>query len=60
VLPGVVTGIAQWLVLWRRVHQAGWWIPISIVAWTAGAQAYTLTGKGEVMTAVAVTTSKAV
>ena len=35
-VTGVTTGTAQWLVLRREVHWAGWWIVINIVAWTAG------------------------
>ena len=33
---GVTVGTAQWLVLRRKVHYAGWWIPINISAWTTG------------------------
>ena len=33
-LLGTAIGIAQWLVLRRVVHQAGWWILASIVGWT--------------------------
>lgn len=35
-VTGMTTGTAQWLVLRREVHWAGWWIVINIVAWTAG------------------------
>jgi hypothetical protein len=30
---GVVIGVAQWIVLRGRVHQAGWWIAISAAGW---------------------------
>lgn len=33
---GAATGLAQWIVLRRDVHWAGWWIPISTLAWTTG------------------------
>ncbi len=33
---GAATGFAQWLILREELHWAGWWIPISIVAWTTG------------------------
>jgi hypothetical protein len=33
---GVVVGTAQWLVLRREVHWAGWWIIVSTLAWAAG------------------------
>ena len=33
---GAVLGIVQWLILRREVEWAGWWIPISILAWTTG------------------------
>ncbi len=36
VIIGVTTGIAQWLILRRELHLAGWWIVISIVGWTTG------------------------
>jgi hypothetical protein len=32
-LFGLVLGVAQWLVLRRRVPQAGWWIAITIAGW---------------------------
>jgi hypothetical protein len=35
VLGGSV-GILQWLLLRKEVHWAGWWIIISILAWTTG------------------------
>jgi hypothetical protein len=35
-ITGMTTGTAQWLVLRREVHWAGWWILINIVAWTTG------------------------
>jgi hypothetical protein len=30
---GVATGIAQWWLLRRQVHWAGWWIAVSMLAW---------------------------
>jgi hypothetical protein len=33
---GGCTGIAQWLILRKEVHWAGWWLPISALAWTTG------------------------
>lgn len=33
---GLATGIAQWSILRREVHWAGWWLAISPLAWTAG------------------------
>lgn len=33
---GGTTGIAQWLLLKKEVNWAGWWIVISILAWTTG------------------------
>ncbi len=36
-LFGLVLGIAQWLVLRRRVSQAGWWVAISAVGWALAA-----------------------
>ena len=35
-LTGVVLGSMQWLVLRRLLHQAGWWMPASILAWLQG------------------------
>ena len=35
-LTGVVLGSAQWLVLRRVLHQAGWWMPASVLAWLQG------------------------
>ncbi len=29
-------GITQWLFLRRHLHQAGWWIVVSALGWTAG------------------------
>ena len=29
-------GTAQWLILRRWVHQAGWWIVVSTLGWAAG------------------------
>ena len=33
---GLTTGIAQWMVLRREFHFAGWWIIFSIIGWTTG------------------------
>lgn len=33
---GATTGIAQWVILRRLIYWSGWWIPISIIAWTTG------------------------
>jgi len=33
---GLSTGIAQWTILRREVHWAGWWIIFSIIGWTTG------------------------
>jgi hypothetical protein len=33
---GLTTGIAQWLVLREVLRMAGWWIVVSLVAWTSG------------------------
>ncbi|HSJ55646.1 MAG TPA: hypothetical protein VLC95_00595 [Anaerolineae bacterium] len=33
---GATVGIAQWLLLRREVRWAGWWVPVSLVAWTTG------------------------
>ena len=33
---GTTTGIAQWVLLRREVHWAGWWIAMSAVAWATG------------------------
>jgi hypothetical protein len=30
---GAAVGTAQWLLLRRQVHWAGWWIPVSALAW---------------------------
>lgn len=35
-LIGMTVGIAQWLVLRHAVNWSGWWIPLSITAWTTG------------------------
>jgi hypothetical protein len=35
-LMGATVGIAQWFVLRKGVDWAGWWIIISILAWTTG------------------------
>ena len=31
---GAATGFAQWWLLRRQVHWAGWWIPVSMLAWS--------------------------
>jgi len=33
---GAATGTAQWLVLRPQIHWAGWWIPVSALAWALG------------------------
>jgi hypothetical protein len=33
---GLTTGLAQWVVLRREVHWAGWWIVFSIIGWITG------------------------
>ena len=33
---GLITGMAQWLVLRREFHWAGWWIIFSVIGWTTG------------------------
>jgi len=33
---GISVGAAQWLVLRREVHWAGWWVIISGIAWATG------------------------
>jgi len=33
---GLCVGIAQWILLRREVYWSGWWIVISIMAWTTG------------------------
>ena len=35
-LLGTALGIVQWLILRKELEWAGWWIPISIIAWTTG------------------------
>jgi hypothetical protein len=35
-LLGAILGVAQWLILRNELEFAGWWIPISIIAWTTG------------------------
>lgn len=36
VIIGITTGTAQWLVLRNELYWAGWWIVISVIAWTTG------------------------
>ncbi len=33
---GAAVGIVQWNLIRREFHWTGWWIPISIIAWTTG------------------------
>ncbi len=33
---GAAVGTAQWLLLRNQVLWAGWWIPVSAVAWATG------------------------
>jgi hypothetical protein len=33
---GTMLGITQWAILRKVFYWAGWWIPISILAWTTG------------------------
>jgi hypothetical protein len=33
---GAILGVIQWLILRRELELAGWWIPMSILAWTTG------------------------
>jgi hypothetical protein len=33
---GAILGVVQWLILRNELEFAGWWIPISIIAWTTG------------------------
>ena len=33
---GLTTGIAQWLILRRELHWAGWWIIFSMIGWITG------------------------
>jgi hypothetical protein len=35
-LLGATLGIVQWLILKQELDWAGWWIPISLLAWTTG------------------------
>lgn len=36
IIIGIATGTAQWLVLRSELYWAGWWIVMSIIAWTTG------------------------
>jgi hypothetical protein len=36
IVLGAAMGILQWLILQRQFYRAGWWIAISVLAWTAG------------------------
>ncbi len=33
---GLMTGIAQWLILRQELHWAGWWIVFSTIGWITG------------------------
>ncbi len=33
---GLTTGFAQWIILRREMHWAGWWIVFSIIGWITG------------------------
>jgi len=33
---GLTTGVAQWIILRREFHWAGWWIIFSMIGWTTG------------------------
>ena len=33
---GLSTGIAQWIILRRELHWAGWWIIFTVIGWTTG------------------------
>lgn len=33
---GLTTGIAQWIILRRELHWAGWWIVFSVIGWITG------------------------
>jgi hypothetical protein len=33
---GAILGVVQWLILRNELEFAGWWIAISIIAWTTG------------------------
>jgi hypothetical protein len=43
---GFVIGVAQWLVLWKRVPRAGWWIAASALGYVAGGVAALAAGAG--------------
>ncbi len=36
IVIGAVTGTAQWILVRREVHWAGWWIAVSALAWATG------------------------
>lgn len=40
VVFGTSVGIAQWIVLSRRVSRSGWWIPSSILSWTVAGSVF--------------------
>lgn len=33
---GLMTGIAQWIILRKELHWAGWWIIFSVMGWSTG------------------------
>lgn len=33
---GAATGLAQWVLLRKEIHWAGWWIAITALAWSTG------------------------
>jgi hypothetical protein len=35
-LAGLAAGVAEWLILRQELMWAGWWIPISALAWATG------------------------
>jgi hypothetical protein len=35
-IPGILVGMAQWLVLRRHFRKAGWWVPLSTAGWLLG------------------------
>ena len=36
IIIGLTTGIAQWVILRRELHWAGWWIIFSVIGWITG------------------------
>ena len=35
-IGGATIGIAQWVILRKRVRHAGWWIPANLIGWATG------------------------